>query len=52
MRTSAICMFTTYSMDAFQFGTLAIPDATVTQGETIAPGGFDMKLTGLWIFMR
>lgn len=38
---------TTYSMDAFQFGTLATPDDAYryAQGETIThPGGFDMKL--------
>ena len=38
---------TTYSMDAFQFGTLATPDDAYryAQGEAIKhPGGFDMKL--------
>ncbi|NKB98915.1 MAG: DUF3604 domain-containing protein [Pseudomonadales bacterium] len=38
---------TTYSMDAFQFGTLATPDDAYryAQGEAIKhPGGFDMQL--------
>ncbi len=38
---------TTYSMDAFQFGTLATPDDAYryAQGEVIKhPGGFDMQL--------
>ena len=46
---------TAYSMDAFQFGTLATPDDAYryAKGEAIKhPAGFDMQLERPLIFMR